>query len=139
LHDIAILFAIRLCDRYQHSLETRTPVLILRREVGSAIKWLAVGCEKSCERPAALSGERTDGKLVAGVDVRTLVAVDFYCDEMFVDDLRHLRIVVRLAIHYMTPVAPHGADIEQDGFVLTLCNGKGLLTPLVPLDGLMHR
>src|SRR6267142_7160342 len=56
--DLAVLFAIGLRDRQQDALETRTPVLILRREVRPTIERFAVGREKSGEGPAALSSER---------------------------------------------------------------------------------
>ena len=46
--------------------------------------------------------------------------------------------LVGFAVHHVAPVAPHRADVEQDGLVLALCGGKGLLAPLVPVDGLVH-
>src|ERR1700694_1220556 len=80
LDGLAIFFAIGLRNGSQHALEAWTAVLILRWEVGAAVEGLAVGGEKAGEGPAALSGEGTDGDLIAGVDVGTFVAVDFYGD-----------------------------------------------------------
>src|SRR5580700_9193274 len=57
---------------------------------------------------------------------------------MLVDDLSNLGIVVGFAVHYVAPVAPDRADVQQDRFVLALRNGKGFLAPFVPLNGLMH-
>ena len=82
--------------------------------------------------------KRGDRGLVAAVDVGALVAVHLYRDEVLVDDARHLGIVVGLVVHHVTPVAPHRADIEQDGLVLALRRGEGLLAPLMPVDGLVH-
>jgi hypothetical protein len=38
----------------------------------------------------------------------------------------------------MTPVAPHGPDIEQDGLIFSGCAGKGFGSPFMPLDWLVH-
>ena len=45
---------------------------------------------------------------------------------------------VRLAIHDVAPVAPHGANIEQDGFVFCLGEGERLRPHSLPLGGLVH-
>ena len=51
---------------------------------------------------------------------------------------RHFRIIVRLPIHHVTPMAPHRPNIEQDGLVLPRCRGESLLRPLIPANGLVH-
>src|SRR5438094_7824432 len=38
----------------------------------------------------------------------------------------------------MAPMAPHGADVEQDGFVLPPGRGKRFFAPLVPVNRLVH-
>ena len=43
-----------------------------------------------------------------------------------------------MRIHHLAPVAPHCADIEQDGLVFPGGAGKGFCSPLMPLDRLMH-
>ena len=57
---------------------------------------------------------------------------------MFIDDLRDFRILVGLTVHYMAPVAPHRANVQQDGLVLPLGLFKRLRTPFMPVDGLVH-
>ncbi len=69
---------------------------------------------------------RGDGGLVARVDIRTLVAVDLHRDKFFVDEGGDLGIVVAFAVHHMAPVAPHGANVEQDGLVFCFRGGEGL-------------
>ena len=138
LHHVVVFFVIGIRDRKQHALEAGTSVVIVRRKISSTVKRLAVGSEESRQRPAALSADRTDGDLVAAVDVGTLVAIDLHGDETLVDDLRDFGIVVGLAVHDVAPVAPDRADIEQDGLVLALRRGKGVLAPFVPVDGLVH-
>ena len=112
--------------------------MVVGRKVSAAVKRLAVGSEKRGKRPAALSADGADRDLVAAVDVGTLVAIHLHRHEMLIHDLRNFGIVIRLAVHHMTPVAPDRADVEQDGLVLALRGGKGLLAPLMPLDGLVH-
>src|SRR5450755_3808798 len=60
------------------ALETRTTHVIVGREVGATEERFSVGEKKAGERPAALARERTDGGLIAGIDVGALVAVYFY-------------------------------------------------------------
>jgi hypothetical protein len=112
--------------------------MILRREVGAAVERLAIGGEESSERPSALSADGLHGGLVSAIDIGTLVAVDFHGDEMLIDDRGNFGIVVGLAIHHMTPVAPNRADVEQHWLVLAPSSGEGLRAPLVPVNGLMH-
>src|SRR5579863_10130049 len=138
LHHVVILFVVGIRDGEQHSLETRTPVMIVRRKICSTVEGLAVGGEKCSQWPAALSANRTDCDLIATVNVGTFITIDLHCDETLVDDVCNFGIVVRLAVHHVAPVTPHCANVEQDGLVLALGDGKGLLAPLVPLDRLVH-
>src|SRR5207245_2236326 len=102
-------------------------------------KGLAVWRKEGSERPTALPTDSADGCLITAVNVGALVAVHFHRNEMLVNDLRDFGIVVRLAIHDVTPVTPDCSDIEQHGLVLALRSGKGLLPPFIPVDGLVHR
>src|SRR5579864_3907227 len=63
---------------HQYAAESRAAALIFRREVGAAVKRLAIGQQKPRERPTPLAGKRADCGLITGIDVRSLVAVDFY-------------------------------------------------------------
>src|SRR5256884_3346983 len=110
-------------------------MVVLRRKVGAAKEHFPFGCQKRGERPAALSGERLHGTLVAGVHVGPLVAIDLDAHEIAVQERGHLWILVRLAVHHMAPVAPHGADVQQDRLVLAARPRQRRLAPRGP----MHR
>ena len=118
-HFIATV-AIGLGNRQQDLLETGPPVSIDGREVGSAVKRLAIGREKDGERPTAGAGDGRDRKLVTAVDIGTLVAIDLHRDEFAIDDFGDLAALVGLAVHDVTPVTPHRANVEQDRLVLAL-------------------
>ena len=75
--------------------------------------------------------------MVAGINVGALVAINFYGNEMFVDDFGDLGVFVAFAVDDVAPVAPDGADVEEDGLVLGLGAGEGGVAPFVPVDGLM--
>jgi len=47
-------------------------------------------------------------------------------------------VFVALAIDDVAPVAPDGADIEEDGFVFGFGAGESGVTPFVPVDGLVR-
>src|ERR1019366_9021233 len=91
------------------------------------------------EGPSSGAGDRRNGKLVAAVDIGTLVAIDFDGDEFTVDDLGDFAALVGLAIHDVAPVTPHRANVQEDGLVLALGGSEGVFAPLVPLDRLVHR
>ena len=129
-----MLFAVVVRDGFQHALHARAAGAVVRREVGAAEKRLAVGREKGRERPAALAGERSPPP-GSGRRCRGARRDPPYGDEGLVDDARHLGFFVTLAVHHVAPVAPHRADVEQDGLVLALRAREGLLAPLVPAVG----
>src|SRR5205814_10273052 len=122
----------------KEAAESGATHLVLGREIGTAKKRFAVGKKEACERPAALSGNGTDGGLVARINVGALVAVDFHGDEMLVDDFRELGVLVGFAVDDVAPVAPDGTDIEEDGLVFGFGAGKSCVAPFVPVDGLMR-
>ena len=138
LQHLVAALAIGVGNCQQDLLETGTSPLIVGRKVGSTVKRMAIGSEKDGQRPAAGAGDGRDCKLIAAVDVRPLVAIDLHRDEFAIDDLGDVGALVGFAVHDVTPVAPHRADVEQDGLVLALRLGEGFLAPLMPLDGLMH-
>src|SRR5664279_4376510 len=104
--------AIGLGNGQQDLLETGTAVAVVGREVGSAIKRLALGSEEHGEWPSSGAGDRGDGKLVAGVDIGALVAIYLYCDEFAIDDFGDFAALVGFAVHDVAPVAPDRADVE---------------------------
>jgi hypothetical protein len=57
---------------------------------------------------------------------------------MLVDDGGDLRILVAFAVNDVTPMAPDGADVEEDGFVFGAGAGEGFFAPFVPVNRLMR-
>src|SRR6266436_7533348 len=123
---------VSLGQRQQNALEAGTPLMVLRRKIRAAGKRLAFRSKKRGQRPATLSADGLHRRLVTAVHVRALIAVDFDGDEMLVDDGGRLRRFVRLAVHHMAPMAPHRANIEQNGLVLPCREIKCFLSPLMP-------
>ena len=77
-----------------------------------------------------------DCALIAAVDLGPFVPVDLNGNEAVVDDGGDLGVFVALAVHDVAPVAPYGADVEEDGLVLPGGEAEGLVAPRVPVDGL---
>src|SRR5882762_5891469 len=105
-------------DGEKNAAESGAAHLVVGREIRAAKKGFAVGKQKTGEGPAALSGNGADSGLVAGVNVGALVAIDLHGDEMFIDDFRDFGVLVAFAVDDVAPVAPDGADIEEDGLIL---------------------
>src|SRR5437660_5562004 len=107
--EIRPLIAIRIGHSQQDAAKTGPAALIVRRKIGSAVKRLAVWKQKASKGPTALSGEGADSGLIACVDIRPLVPVDFYGYEMLVNDFGDFGALVAFTIDDMAPVAPHRA------------------------------
>src|SRR5690606_1183890 len=105
-------------DLAQHRAERRAAEPVLRWEVRAAVEHVAVRREERGQRPPALPRQRLDGALVARVDVRPFVPVHLHGNEQLVDETRRLLVLVALAVHHVAPVAPHRADVQQDGPLL---------------------
>src|SRR5216117_140441 len=122
----------------QHGPEAGPAVVVLlRREVGTAEEDFALGGEKRREGPTALARERLHGALVARIHVGPLVAIHLDAHEVAIERLGDARVLVRLAIHHVTPVAPHGADVQQDGLILGARPRERGLAPRVPVHRLV--
>src|SRR5260221_9590854 len=124
-------------DGEQNAAEAGAATLILGRKIRAAEKRFAVGHQKAGERPTALAADGADGGLVAGIDVRAFVAVHFYGNEMLVDDFGDGGIFVAFAVNDVAPVAPDGADVEENGLVLRFREAESVFAPFVPVDGLV--
>ncbi len=77
----------------------------LGREVGAGIPRAAVGGEPEGVRPAAAPGDELGRGHVDVVDLRPLLAVHLDRHEVVVEDLRDARVLERLALHHVAPVA----------------------------------
>ena len=108
----------------QHLAEARQPVPRRRREVRAAEERLALGRQEDGHRPAAVPGQRDDRVHVDRVEVGPLLAVDLDADEVLVHQRRRLRVLERLVLHHVAPVARGVADREQDRPVLVPRAGR---------------
>src|SRR5207302_8700391 len=138
IHLIApLLKSLRHCE--QHTWKPRPPMLIPRRKISPPKKWLPIRSKKRSQRPASLSTDRRHRRLIARIHIRPLIAIHLHRNKLIVDNPRGLCALVRLAIHYMAPVAPYRANIQQNRLVFTLRPRERRLAPLLPLNRLMHR
>src|SRR5260370_19793774 len=136
--ELGTLVAIRIGYGKENAAESWAAHVVFRGKICATEERLSVGKKKTGEGPAALAGDGADRGLVAGVNVGALVAIDFYSDEMFVDDLGDFAVFVAFAVDDMAPVAPDGADIKEDRFVFGFGAGGSRVTPFVPVDGLVR-
>src|SRR5260370_39572004 len=132
------LVAVRIGHGKENAAESRAAHPVFRGKICATEERLSVGKKKTGERPAALAGNGANGGLVAGADVRAFVAIDFHGDEMFVDDFGDFGVLVAFAVDDMAPVAPDGADIEEDGLVFGFGTGESGFAPFVPVDRLVR-
>ena len=86
---------------------------------------MTIRSKENGQRPSPGSGDRGDSKLITAIDVRTLVAIHLYGDELAIDDLGNIAALIRLAVHHVTPVTPDCADVEQYRLVLAFGRGEG--------------
>ena len=125
-------------NREQDALESGPAAGVVGREIGATEERFSIRGEKGGERPAALSGKRADGGLIARVDVGAFVAIDLYWDVELVDHRGDFGIFIALAVDDVAPVAPHGTDIEEHGLFFGTSLFKSLFPPFVPIDRLMR-
>ena len=126
-------------DREEDPPEARAAVQVLRREVRASVEHLPVRRQECGEGPPALSADRVHRGLVPGVHVGPLIAIDLHRHEPLVDDLRDFPVLVRLVVDHVAPVAPHRPDVEEDRPVLRLRLRERVLSPRVPVHGLVGR
>ena len=115
----------------------RHSVARLRGVVGAPVERHALGSEERGQRPASVPGDRLHRAHVDGVDVRPLLPVDLDVDEVRVHDAGRLRVLERLALHDVAPVARRVPDREEDGTVLPAGQRQRLFTPGKPVHGVV--
>src|SRR6267154_689801 len=118
--EVRPLIAIRIGHSQQDAAKTGPAALIVRRKISAPIKRFAVRKQEAGKRPTTLSGEGANGGLVACVNIRPLVAVNFYGYEMLVNDFGDFGALVAFTIDDVAPVAPHRANIQQNRLVFSL-------------------
>ncbi len=137
-HDLVAARLPRLYHAAQHPLEAGPAVAVVAGKIRSPKERLALRSQHRGQGPPVLSADGGHRGLVARIHIRPLIAIHLHRDEILVNHSRQLRILITLPIHHMAPVAPHSSNIEQDGLVFPRRAGKGLGSPLMPLNRLMH-
>ena len=130
--------AVSLCHADQNALEGRQPVPVLRRKIGAAEKRSAAGGEKHRQRPAAAPGKSLDRVHIDLVEVGTLLAIDLDRHEQLVHHPRGFRVLERFPLHHVAPMAGRVADRQQDRLVFGLGARQRLLTPRIPVHGIVR-
>jgi len=97
-----------------------------------------IGVEPHRHRPTALSRHRLDCLHVDGVDVGPFLAIDFDVHKEPVHLFSSLRVLERLMGHDMTPVTGRVSNAKQYGDIAISRLGERLVTPLVPIDRIIH-
>ena len=138
LFDIQRTFPIGLIHSHEHPRKARHAATVFRREIGTAVKGLAIRRQKHGHRPTAAPGEHLHRAHINLIEIRALFPVDFNIDEQLVHQARDLFVLERLALHHMTPVTGGIADAQQDRFVFRLGLLERLLTPAIPIHRIMR-
>ena len=134
LLDLLALLLVGLGYAQEHLGKSRHAVAWRWGEIGPTPERFLIGRQEDRQRPAtAPPHEGLRRFLVDVVEVRALFAVHFDVDEMLVHDLRDVRVLERLTLHHVAPVAGGVADRQQDRFIFGLGAGQGLLAPGVPV------
>ncbi len=110
------------------------PVAVARREIGPRVERFKLRREERAQRPAAGARHQLHRVHVDLVDVGALLAVDLDRHEVLVEELRDLRVLERLALHHVAPVAGGVADREEDRPVLAARALERLRAPRIPVD-----
>ena len=137
LQDRCLLVIVVVAHLLEDAFEAGTPVAVLGGKVGPAVKDIAFGGEECRQRPAALARKGAYRLLVAHVHIGPLVPVDLDGDKAVVYEGGRLFVLVALAVHDVAPVAPDGADIQENGLTLRGRLGEGFLPPRAPFHRLV--
>ena len=138
-HDAIAVLLPGTADFFQHRREARPPVPAVRRKVRAAVERLQIRREPDAHRPSARPGRRLHEQHVDAIHVGALLAVHLDGDEARVEHLRDGRVLERLVLHHVAPVAGRVADGQEDRLVLAARGGKRLLAPRVPVHGVATR
>ena len=111
---------------------------VFRREVGAAVEGLQVGRQEDRHRPAAPARHRLHRLHVDRVQLRALFPVHLDVHEVLVHHLGDVRVLERLPLHDVAPVARGIADAEEDWLALLLRPRQRLRPPRVPLHGVVR-
>ena len=117
--------------------ESGHPVAIDGRIVGSAVKGPPIRRQKDRHRPSTVPCHHLDRVHVDGVEVWTLLPIDLDVDEVLVHEAGDRLVLERLVLHDVAPVAGRVADAQENRPILRAGPGKCLLSPRVPVNGIV--
>ena len=119
-------------------LRTRAAPAIVGREIRAAEERLTIGRQEHGHGPSAASGGGLNEQHVDAVDVRPLLAIHFYGDEIFIEDARDLLVFERLALHHVAPVAGRVSDRQKDRLVFARGRFERLVAPGIPVHWIVR-
>ena len=123
----------------QDSFQSWLTAAVFRRKIGTAGEGFQFRGQENRHGPAApAAGRRLDEGHVGSVHVGTLLAVHLDRDEAVVHQLCDGRVLEGFPLHDVAPVTGRITDRQEDGFVFLARLGKGLLSPRVPVDGVVR-
>ena len=117
--------------------ERRHTVAGLFGEIGAGEEGTSLMVKPDGHRPSPMAGHGLDGLHVDRVDVGSLLPVHLHVDEETIHHRRGVGVFEGLVGHHMTPMAGGISDAQQDGDVTAASFSEGLLTPLVPVHGVV--
>ncbi len=135
--DLVPVLAVGARDGLQNVGEAGTSVAWRRGEIGSAPEGMPVRSEEHGQRPAALLTHHRQGRLINGIDVRPLLAIDFDVDEQIVHYVGNFLRFKAFMGHDMAPVARGIADGQQDRLVVAACFIEHRRPPGSPMHGVV--
>ena len=96
-----------------------------------------IGVAEHGHGPAAPAGQSSHSVHVDRVDVWALLPIDLNVDKPSVHLRGNVGVLKRLVSHDVAPVAGRVADTQEDGYVPLDGCSPGLLTPRIPVDGVV--
>ncbi len=111
---------------------------LVRREISAPEKWFQVRREKDIQRPAAAAGRGLDERHVNFIHVRTLFAIHFDADKMFIEKRADLVILKTFPFHDMAPVTGRVTDAQKNRLVFLACPGECRVAPCEPIHGIVR-
>ena len=103
--DLVAVLVPSLGHGFENPAPARHPAALLGREVRARVERDLVGRQEGVQGPAAVPVHRDAGLHVDRVDVGTLLAVELDWNEASVHQRGDLRVLERLALHHVAPVA----------------------------------
>src|SRR5438093_8843131 len=118
--------------------ERCSTISVTSGEIGSPVKRLSVRGKPNAHRPAPTAGHHLNGRHVDAIHVRPLLAVHFDRNVVLVQVAGDLLVLEGLLFHHMAPVASRITDGEKYRATEPLRGVERLVTPWIPVDGIVR-